>query len=167
MSLRLPILTLLAVLAFLPAAFANDEEEVTAGPKTPYFAAFNEAKVYLRFGPGKEYPVKWIYRKKDLPVEVTHTFEGWRKVKLPDGEFGWVNQGLLSLNRTVLVQGEGTEQMLYGSSRLENPVARVKPGTIMKLEECDRTACMIASGKMEGWIARTSLWGIYEGEQIP
>ena len=161
---RLILLIFCLLLTVKPALAGEDEG--SAAPKTPYFAAFSEEKTYVRFGPGKQYPVKWIYRRKGLPVEVTHTYESWRKIRLPDKEIGWVNRTLLTPKRSVLLQGEGA-QAIYKDADLEQPVARAMPGLILQLEHCDRTACEVKTETITGWVERKNIWGIYADEQIP
>ena len=34
---------------------------------TPYFASIKSDKIYMRLGPGEEYPIKWVYHRKGLP----------------------------------------------------------------------------------------------------
>ncbi|MES2729466.1 MAG: SH3 domain-containing protein [Pseudomonadota bacterium] len=157
------IFTLVAFFVLLMPAVAVAEGDA---PKPPYFASLNEEKVYMRFGPGKNYPVKWVYSRRDLPVEVTHVYESWRKVKMPDGEFGWINQTLLSSARTAIILGKGP-QVLTKKEDGKKVVARVIPGLIVALLKCSATACQVEANDQKGWISRTALWGLYAAEQIP
>ncbi len=134
--------------------------------KPPYFASLAEEKVYMRYGPGKNYPVKWVYNRLHLPVEVTHTYDSWRKVKMPDGEFGWINHTLLSSTRTALIRGEGVQNLLNKQDGAK-VVARVMPGLIVFLQECGPARCNVEADEHAGWIDRTLLWGLYGDEQIP
>lgn len=120
----------------------------------------------MRFGPGKNYPVKWVYNRLHLPVEVTHSYDSWRKVKMPDGEFGWINQALLSSIRTALVQGDGP-QTLWKKAEGGKVVARVMPGLIVMLTACEAARCKVKADDHAGWMDRAALWGLYADEQIP
>ena len=72
-----------AALALLVATAAN-----AADDKLPHFASLRVDPVNLRTGPGTRYPVEWVYQKKGLPVEVTATFDVWRRVRDADGTTG-------------------------------------------------------------------------------
>ena len=38
--------------------------------ETRYFVMLKNSKVNVRYGPGFEYPIKYIYKKKYLPIKV-------------------------------------------------------------------------------------------------
>jgi len=65
----------------------------------PRFVSLRSDKVFMRFGPGKQYPIKWVYERKWLPVEIILEFDTWRKIRDHAGEEGWVHQSLLSDRR--------------------------------------------------------------------
>src|SRR2546423_9598491 len=72
----------------------------------PYFASMKSDKLYMRVGPGEDYPIKWIYHRKGLPVEVLGTYDAWRRVRDMDGETGWIHTALLSRERMTIVTGQ-------------------------------------------------------------
>ena len=91
-------------LAPQPAA-AQDDRLGTSGLTLPRFVSLKSGEVNLRTGPGKRYPIDWIYRRRGLPVEVIDEFEDWRRVRDHDGTVGWVHRFMLVSRRTVLVMG--------------------------------------------------------------
>ena len=60
------------------------------------FLSLKNNKVNVRIGPSKEYPIKFTYKKKYLPVEVLDKSETWRKVKDIENNSGWVHISQLS-----------------------------------------------------------------------
>ena len=44
------------------------------------FLSLKKNKVNVRYGPGFDYEVKYIYRKKNLPVKVIDKKENFRKI---------------------------------------------------------------------------------------
>ena len=58
--------------------------------KTPYWASLAAGQARMRSGPGRNYPASWLYQRQGLPVQVTEVYPGWRKVRDPDGESGWM-----------------------------------------------------------------------------
>jgi len=54
--------------------------------------------------------VSWLYLKQGLPVEIIQEYDNWRRVRDADGTEGWVNQSLLSGQRSpsrALDEGQG------------------------------------------------------------
>ena len=73
----------------------------------PYFVSVKTDEAYMREGPSDMHRVKWIYRRKGLPLEVIASFDVWRRVRDMDGEIGWIHMALLSRERTVAMNGNG------------------------------------------------------------
>ena len=51
-----------------------------ASEENNYFLSLKKDKVYVRYGPGKNYPIKYIYKKKFLPVKVIDKKENFRRI---------------------------------------------------------------------------------------
>ena len=47
-----------------------------SGLPLPRFAALRSDEVYLRTGPGPRYPIDWVYKRRDLPLEIEREFDG-------------------------------------------------------------------------------------------
>ena len=60
------------------------------------FLSLKNNEVNLRQGPSFEYPVKFIYKKKYLPVEIIDKSETWRKIKDFQNNSGWIHISQLS-----------------------------------------------------------------------
>src|SRR5437867_9540463 len=98
-SLVLAAALLLALGGIAPAA-AGDED---AGLKVPRFVSLHADRVNLRTGPGRQYPIEWVFKRKELPVQIIAQFEHWRRVRDWDGTEGWVQQHMVTGKRTVVV----------------------------------------------------------------
>lgn len=152
-------LALLAAIA--PAALAGEN----AAP-VPRFVALRSDKVNMRTGPGAQYPIEWVYQRKDLPVEIVGEFDNWRKIRDAEGTEGWVHERMVTGRRSVLV--EGKIRALYDRPEAASRVvARAEPGVIAKLLACDPGWCRVEVGSVAGWLPRDEIWGVYPGEHIP
>ncbi len=130
-----------------------------------HFVSLRPEKVYLRSGPGAEYPIQWVYVRKGLPVEVLANFDIWRKIRDQDGVEGWVHQGMLSAKRTALVVGP--VRNLRHDAAVDSPtVAQLEPDVIVSISKCDASWCEVTAGEYEGWLERDALWGFEPGELI-
>ncbi len=131
----------------------------------PRFASLRSNEVNLRAGPGTQYPVEWVFLRRDLPVEIVAEYGRWRKVRDVDGSLGWVHQSLLSRRRWVMVRG--TVQELYRApTDGAEPVLRVEPGVLGRLLACREEWCHIDVAGHEGWLMRRQLWGVYANETV-
>jgi len=173
--MRLLTLILLAVLTFGAHPVMAEEPTAdsingtaikTSGLPLPRFVSLKSDKVYVRTGPSVRYPIRWIYQKSDLPVEITEEFDVWRKIRDSEGEGGWVSQTLLSGERTVLIKGDDLAPVREKPEDASRMVVRLEPGVIARIEKCDVAWCRVSAGGFKGWISRNSLWGIYENEEL-
>jgi SH3-like domain-containing protein len=138
----------------------------TSGLPVPRFVSLRSEKVFVRSGPALRYPIKWIYQKETLPVEVIQEFDTWRKIRDFDGDEGWVHQSLLAGKRTVLIKAEAPIDLYKASGRTDRLVARLEPDVIALLLRCEKAFCEVEAGGFRGWAERKYLWGIYEDEEL-
>jgi SH3-like domain-containing protein len=140
-----------ATLLLAAPAFAQER-------KVPYWASIKAETLNMRAGPGRDFPVRWVYRRAGLPLEVIRVHEGWRLVRDPDGAEGWVTANLLSQGRGALVIGQGPAAIRTGPG----PGARLKwkaePGVVVALGDCDAGWCEIDIAGRTGYM-RARLWG--------
>ena len=158
------ILFIAMILSSFPAV-AQTIGEVTKLP-LPRFASIRSDKTYARTGPATRYPIKWIYQKNNLPVEIIQEFDTWRKIRDIDGEEGWIHQSLLSGKRYAILKTDESLPLLRSNNDESRPVALVESGAVMSLESCKNNWCDVETSGYEGWIPADSLWGVYDHEEI-
>ena len=80
---NLILTSLLAALILLAPSIAYSQEKQTTGENTglplPRFAALKSNNINARSGPGDNYPVKAVYKRAGLPVEIVSEFKLWRE----------------------------------------------------------------------------------------
>ncbi len=137
------------------------------GLPLPRFVALRADEVYMRIGPGKRYPIEWVYRRRDLPVEIEREFEEWRLVRDQENTKGWVHQATLAPRRTGIVIG-GERVLRRDAKDDAAPVARLKPGVIVRLRTCEAASdwCQAQVQDYRGWMKRSEVWGTLPGEGI-
>ncbi|MBN8874860.1 MAG: hypothetical protein J0H67_18635 [Rhodospirillales bacterium] len=138
------------------------------GWKLPRFASLEAAVVNLRRGPGKRYPIDWVYHRRGLPVEIIREFDTWRQVRMPDGTTGWVYHSLLTGVRGFLVTAPNTT--LRRAPRADAAaVAHLRRGVIGQLRHCEANAawCSVRLQRLSGWLPRTDFYGAYPHEAVP
>lgn len=133
----------------------------------PRFAALRSDDVNFRSGPGTRYPIDWVYKRRDLPVQIEREFDLWRLVRDPLGNKGWVNQATLTGRRTAVVVG--AERVLRQSANdTAGPVAKLQVGVILRLRSCEASSewCQAQIGDYRGYIRRSEIWGVTTDEVI-
>jgi len=158
------LLALLLILAAARDSTAGDVGSETNLP-LPRFVSLRSNLVNLRTGPGTTYPVDWVFVRRDLPVEVIAEFDVWRKIRDWQGTVGWVHQSMLDGRRTVRISG--SERALHRDPTEDAAVvARLAPGVIGRLLECNDSWCRIEVGSNRGWLKRDEFWGVYPDEKV-
>jgi SH3-like domain-containing protein len=139
------------------------------------YVSLKADRVYLRRGPGTEYPVAWVFQRAGLPVEVIREFEVWRQVRDATGTVGWVHSSLLSGRRTALVlPWEVTETrptaplatLRDDDNARARAVAEVEAGVLASIISCEKGWCRVSIGSHRGYIEQSKLWGTYPNETI-
>ncbi|OJX13767.1 MAG: hypothetical protein BGO77_05935 [Caedibacter sp. 37-49] len=131
----------------------------------PRFASLRSSEINLRVGPGSEYPIEWIYKRKDLPIEIIDEFEVWRKIRDYEGVEGWVHKSMLSGARFAIFVHPF--QHLHRSADLHSKaIAAAEAGVMCKILETKGDWCKIETQGYKGWVVRSALWGIYPNETI-
>ena len=146
------ILQLAFILAIASPLAAQDRE-------VPYWASIKTEKLNLRAGPGRDYPVRWVYRRAGLPLKVIRVHEGWRLVRDPAGDEGWVTANLLSKDRGGLVIGDGLAAIRAEPSASAKLRWNAQPGVVSKIDDCEAGWCRIDVGGRKGFMRADRLWG--------
>lgn len=160
--------------AILAASFAGAAQaqatKMTSGLPLPRFVTLKAKKINLRVGPGQDYAVSWLYVKSGLPVEIVQEFDNWRRIRDADGTEGWVFHSMLSGDRTAIAAPWMKDKtnifvnMHNDERETASVVARMQPGVVMKIDECNGTWCHAVADGVKGYVSQAEIWGAYPGE---
>lgn len=150
----------------LLAALAPAAAHAADAPFRPHYVSQRVGEASLREGPGYAYKILWIYRHKSYPFRETASFDIWRRVTAPDGTVGWVNGQLLSDSRTVLVTGKDRAEIRKSATPDSKLVGLAVPDAVLSLKSCDVDFCRVHSQGVDGWIAKSRIWGVEPGESF-
>jgi SH3-like domain-containing protein len=135
--------------------------------KLPRFASLRSDDVNMRAGPGTRYRIDWVYKRRDLPVEIEREFDVWRWVRDADGIQGWVHQATLMGRRSFIV--ENADATLRSEANdTAPPVAILKNGVIGRIRSCEAASdwCNVQTGSYRGYLRREQFWGVLPGEAV-
>ena len=141
----------------------------TSGLPVPRFVTLRSDQVNLRTGPGEQYPIDWVFKRKNMPVEIVAEFKVWRKIRDVDGTEGWVYHSLLSGRRTGVVLTKSKDELvaLHVKADAKSAIAaQLQPGVLATVKYCGSNWCRITGQGFEGFIPQERLWGVYPNEKV-
>ena len=121
------------------------------------FLMLKNNKVNVRHGPSFEYPIKYVYLKKNLPIKVIDKKENFRRIIDHKQNSGWIHTSQLKKSSSVILI---KDQFIFTKpSKFSKPLAIAKKGKLILLEKCRENWCKIKSKDISGWILFENFWG--------
>lgn len=159
---RLSVLTTLLILLMPALAVAQENRDKLPIPR---FVSLRSDEVNARLGPGAQYPIDWVYRRARMPVEIVAEFDTWRKIRDAEGAESWVHQTMVAGRRTALITKQ--VRVLRRKPEADAPaLARLEPGVVGEITECQNEWCRIDVGGRRGWLLKTEFFGAYATDKI-
>ena len=158
---------LIALLMVVVASTAHAEDIASilnpSGLPIPRYVSLKYDEINVRVGPGQRYPIRYVYHRKHLPVQVVEEFAHWRKIKDFQGSSGWVHKGAIDGARTAMILDK--PQNLYAKPEVtDRPVMRAAATVIGQLKACLPDWCAMQIGERDGWIRKADVWGVTREE---
>ncbi len=123
-----------------------------------YFLMLKNNKVYVRYGPSLDHPIKFIYKKKFLPVKIIDKKENFRKIIDHKKNTGWVHSVMLKKSNSLIVLEN--KIVFQKNSKFSKPIVKLEKGRLVIIKKCKLNWCNITTGKYKGWIQKSNVWGI-------
>ena len=114
------------------------------------FLSLKKNKVNVRYGPGFDYEVKYIYRKKNLPVKVIDKKENFRKITDFKKNSGWIHISQLKKSKSFIIVKD--EILFNKPSLFSKPIARIKKGRLLTYKKCKKNWCNVRTSSYNGWV---------------
>ena len=121
------------------------------------FLSLKKNKTNVRYGPGLDYPIKYIYRKVNLPVKQIDKKENWRRVIFLDNNSGWIHWSQLKLSNSVITTKE--KILFKNPSNFSEPIAKLEKGRLLVIKKCENKWCNIITNEYKGWVKTKNIWG--------
>jgi SH3-like domain-containing protein len=165
-GLRLIVLVAVGLLA-LPPGLSQGQSQAgrTSGLPMPRFVSLDADPINVRFGPGRQYPINWVFAREGLPVMIVAEFDNWRKIRDHEGKEGWIHSSLLSNRRTFMVSGQ-IRELRRTASADARVVLRAEPGVVGDLLNCEAEWCHVEIEGRRGWLQRSNFWGVLPDEIV-
>ena len=140
--------SLTILLIFFCSLYANSEE---------VFLSLKKNKVNVRYGPSLDFPIKYVYKKINLPIKQIDKKENWRRIIDIKNNSGWIHWSQLKKINSVIALDE--KILFKKPSLFSRPIAKVKKGRLLVVQKCEGNWCKIKSERFKGWVNKENLWG--------
>ena len=121
------------------------------------FLSLKKNKVNVRYGPSFESPIKYIYKKINLPIKQIDKKENWRRIIDAKNNSGWIHWSQLKKVNSIIPL---EDKILFSKpSNFSRPLANIKKGRVLVLQKCDGIWCKIKTENFKGWIKTSNIWG--------
>ena len=121
------------------------------------FLSLKKNKVNVRYGPSFDSPVKFIYKKINLPIKLIDKKENWRRIIDLKNNSGWIHQSQLKKVNSIIPLED--KVLFKKASDFSKPIALIRQGRILIIQKCEINWCKIKSKKFKGWVKTDNVWG--------
>ncbi len=122
------------------------------------FLSLKKDKVNVRYGPGFEYPIKYIYKKINLPIKQIDKKENFRRIIDLKNNSGWIHISQLKKVNSIIPI---TDKILFSKpTNFSKPLAKIEKGRVLLIQNCNNDWCKIKTDKFKGWIKVENSWGL-------
>ena len=121
------------------------------------FLSLKKNKVNVRYGPSFNSPIKFVYKKVNLPIREIDKKENWRRIIDFKNNSGWIHWSQLKKVNSIIPL---KDKILFKKpSKFSKPLAIIKSGRVLVLKKCDGVWCKVKSENFKGWIKNDNIWG--------
>ena len=147
MQLKLKICSIIFFIIFFLTSLNADE----------VFLSLKKNKVNVRYGPSFESPIKYFYKKKNLPIKQIDKKENWRRIIDFKNNSGWIHRSQLKTINSIIPL---KDLILFKKpTKFSKPLAKIKKGRVLIVQSCENNWCKIETDKFVGWVKTDSIWG--------
>mgnify|MGYP001269447643 CR=1 FL=1 len=121
------------------------------------FLSLKKNKVNVRYGPSFDSPIKYVYKKINLPIKQIDKKENWRRIIDLKNNSGWIHSRMLKKSNSIIIL---ENKILFSKpSTFSKPIARLESGRLLIIKTCQTDWCNINTENYSGWIKNNNIWG--------
>ena len=122
-----------------------------------YFLMLKNKKVNVRYGPDLNSPIKYIYKKKFLPVKVIDKKENFRRIVDIKNNTGWIHFSQLSKGNSFILM---EDRLLFSKpTKYSKPILKISKGRLLVIKKCKDKWCKVKTENYIGWLKTKNVWG--------
>ncbi len=146
--LKINIIFLILIIFFSKISLSFGEDK---------YLSLKKSKVNVRYGPSFDFPVKYIYKKKNLPIKQIDEKENFRRIIDHKKNSGWIHVSQLKKANSVIAVND--KILFKKPTMFSTPVAKIQKGKLLILQKCQIEWCKIKTKEFKGWVKKKNLWG--------
>ena len=130
---------------------------IVSANENDYFLILKNNKVNVRYGPGFNYQIKYIYKKKNLPIKVIDKKENFRRIIDIKNNNGWIHASQLRKNKSFILL---ENQILFSKpTKYSKPIVKISAGRLLLVKKCKLKWCKVKTENYTGWLEVKNVWG--------
>ena len=142
------IIFLIVICVFFPLNVFSEET----------FLSLKKNKVNVRYGPGFEYPIKYIYTKINLPIKQIDKKENFRRIIDLKNNSGWIHVSQLKKANSIIPK---KDKILFSKpTNFSKPLAKIEKGRVLLVQSCNDDWCKVKTKSLKGWVKTEDIWGM-------
>ena len=132
------IILFILIILFFSNAIANENE---------YFLMLKYKEANVRYGPGFDYPIKFMYKKKYLPIKVIDKKDEFRRIIDLKNNSGWIHKTQLRKNKSFILL---EDQLLFSKpTKYSKPVLIASKGRLLLTKKCKKNGVRLKLKSMK------------------
>ena len=121
------------------------------------FLMLKNNKVNVRYGPSFDYPIKYIYKKIQLPVQLIDKKENFRRIIDHKKNSGWIHISQLKKSNSLITT---SKKILFRKpTKYSKPLAKLDSGRLLLIKKCEKNWCNVRTEQFSGWVDKNNVWG--------
>ena len=123
------------------------------------FLSLKNEKVNVRYGPSFSSPIKFVYKKKNLPIKQIDQKDNFKRIIDFKNNNGWIHVSQLKeVNSIIPLE----DKILFSKpTTFSKPLAKIKKGRVLMVLKSDDNWCKIKTEQFLGWIKINNIWGSF------
>ena len=142
------IIFFLYFILIIPNSYSEEEKN---------FLMLKNNKVNVRYGPSFDYPIKFIYKKISLTVQLIDKKENFRRIIDHKKNTGWIHISQLKKSKSLITTS--VKILFKKPTKYSKPIAKLDTGRLLLIQKCEKSWCNVKTEKFSGWIDKNNIWG--------
>ena len=133
---------------------------IVSANENDYYLILKNNKVNVRIVPGFNYQIKYIYKKKNLPIKVIDKKENFRRIIDFKKNSGWIHISQLKKGKSLILL---KDQILFKKpTKYSKPILKIAKGRLLLVKKCKKKWCRVKTENYTGWIKSEKVWGAFK-----
>jgi SH3-like domain-containing protein len=121
------------------------------------FLSLKKNKVNVRYGPSFDFPIKYVYKKINLPIKQIDKKDNFRRIIDFKNNSGWIHVSQLKKTNSIIPLND--EILFAKPSTFSKPLAKVQKGRVLVIQKCKGYWCKVKTEDIVGWVESNNIWG--------